>query len=271
MKVTAKIELPKKLTAKIKELKMPLSGGYEQGFEDGKEAGYVDGVKYGEAIGYEKGHAAGFEDGAAEIDRFWDIYQQNGERTNYEYAFAGKGWTNDTFKPKHKKITVEAAQYMFAFSNITGDLRDYLDIEWGNGTKSHTFNGSKFEKIGVVSTEGSQPTQMFYNASNLSFIERFIVFSDSTGFSSTFYGCTKLEEIRIEGVIGQSISFSNSPLSVASMKNIIEHLKNFSGTGQAYSKKLTFTSTCWDALEADGVAPDGGTWKNYVYNLGWNT
>jgi flagellar biosynthesis/type III secretory pathway protein FliH len=44
MKITARIELPKKLTAKIKELKMPLSGGFEEGYNQGYEDGYEEGL-----------------------------------------------------------------------------------------------------------------------------------------------------------------------------------------------------------------------------------
>ena len=33
-------------------------------------------------------------------DAFWDTYQQNGLRTNYQYAFTS-GWSLELFKPKH--------------------------------------------------------------------------------------------------------------------------------------------------------------------------
>lgn len=299
MKITARIEFPKKITAKFKELKMPLSGGYEQGFEDGKEAGYVDGVKDGEVIGYEKGHSEGYEDGystgkpegeaigyekghsdgysegysegSAYYDQFWDVYQQNGERTNYEYAFAGNGWTNDTFKPKHKKIKVGVGSNMFAYSEITGDLRDYVDIEWVSGSKTYMFQNSKFEKIGVFSTVSSNATQIFYNASNLVFVELFKFHNESVSFSNTFKGCKKLEEIRFDDTIANSIDFKDCPLSVESMKDIIAHLQNFNGTGKENTKKVSFSDACWSALEADSTAPNGGTWKEYVqFTLCWN-
>lgn len=49
MKITAKIKTPHKMTARFKELKMPLSGGFEQGYE----RGYAE--------GYDKGNAEGQE------------------------------------------------------------------------------------------------------------------------------------------------------------------------------------------------------------------
>ena len=50
---------------------------------------------------YEAGKQAG---GDNYYDTFWDLYQQNGNRKNYEYAFGGNGWTDETFKPKYDII-----------------------------------------------------------------------------------------------------------------------------------------------------------------------
>ena len=36
----------------------------------------------------------------SEYDRFWDIMQANGTRTNYARAFYGEGWRTETFLPK---------------------------------------------------------------------------------------------------------------------------------------------------------------------------
>jgi hypothetical protein len=55
------------------------------------------------------------------------------------------------------------------------------------------------------------------------------------------------------------------------MKNIISCLKDYSGTEKEYVNKLTFNAERWTALEADSKAPDGNTWREYVFNLGWNT
>jgi hypothetical protein len=37
-----------------------------------------------------------------EYSRFWDAFQNKGERTFYWYGFSGYGWTNETIKPKYK-------------------------------------------------------------------------------------------------------------------------------------------------------------------------
>ena len=92
-------------------------------------------------------------------------------------------------------------------------------------------------------------------------------------------GCKVLANIVIEnGVIAQDWQFPASPLSVASMKSIILHLKNFTGTDSEATKTLTFTGACWTNLEAstspyeDGLTDDENlTWTEYVQNLGWLT
>ncbi len=70
MKLRATIKQPAKLSAKFDELKMPLSGGYEQGYADGYEAGYETGNAYGYAKGHTEGVGQGYADGykAGEAD-----------------------------------------------------------------------------------------------------------------------------------------------------------------------------------------------------------
>jgi hypothetical protein len=88
----------------------------------------------------------------------------------------------------------------------------------------------------------------------------------------SFQRCGSLVEIRIAGIITQSVNMSAcTKLSVDSMKSIISCLKNFAGTENEYTRTLTFPTARWTALEADSAAPNGGTWKAYVGSLGWNT
>ena len=80
-----------------------------------------------------KGVADGVADGRqAEYDEFWDAFQQNGNRTDYHFGFAGKGWRDETFKPKYD-IVVRGGDSMFAWFNyITTatpafDMKGYLE------------------------------------------------------------------------------------------------------------------------------------------------
>ena len=89
-------------------------------------------------------------------------------------------------------------------------------------------------------------------------------------YNGAFTQCTALKEVYIEGTIGRSISFQHSNIDVPSMKRIITALADYS-TSNTHTYSVTFKTECWNALETDSKAPDGGTWKDYVYNAkGWS-
>lgn len=79
MKITARIKTPPKLTAKIKELKMPLNGGFEEGYE----RGYADGYEKGNADGYENGYDKGISERTYET---WTITLTDGTIVEKEVA-----------------------------------------------------------------------------------------------------------------------------------------------------------------------------------------
>ena len=236
-------------------------------YEAGRQAG-----SYGE----------GFEDGQkAEYDRFWDEYQQNGDRVHYSYAFCGYGWTNDTFKPKYD-IRPTSAASMFYLTQIQGDFVELfenlgvtLDL-----SKAGSFNilfgtAQYITRLGVLDgSSASNLTQTFINCYALVTIDKLVLKSDgTTTFSQSFTGCRSLQNITIEGTIGQSIDFSACPLTPDSMISIINHLKDFyDDTANQFTKTLSFSDACWTALQNQGDAPPGYTWRSYVEGeLKWRT
>lgn len=154
---------------------------YDEGFADGKTEGIEEGKQ-------------------AEYDRFWDAFQENGERTNYNYVFAGKGWNNDTFKPKYPIRPINGAN-MFQASNITGDLRDYCVLDTSRATALGSFiYGAQFSAIGAIDLNSTHMGQIAYNAPNLEYVEK-IIFHPEIKYigSSVIANCLKLREIRFEG------------------------------------------------------------------------
>ncbi len=218
----------------------------------------------------------------AENDWFWDIYQDNGNRERYEYTFSGEGWTSETFKPKYN-MRPSHGHYMFhrfAFNEDTpidlvvllekcGVTLDFSKVF----VTSNAFQEANIDHLGVIDFSKAQNLNFMFNNSKIQKIDKLIV--GSTGyqnFANCFVGCTYLTEIvEIEGIIGQPIDFRSSPVTVKTMKNVIACLKNFTGTVNEGKYTLTFSSACWEALEASGTSPDGGTWEEYVNNLGWLT
>lgn len=271
------IENEMTIEADLGEVHNISDGGYERGHAEGYEAGhtegYAEGSEEGLARGRAEGYAEGYAEGSVESTQFWDTFQQNGNRTDYNYAFAGAGWTADSFKPKYP-MKPRLAYYMFYSADIRADLRQLADIDFSETTNfGQTFSNSEFEKIGVVDTRKSSGlNSTFYPMTYLTHIELVKFKTDgSQTLNSPFY-CDKLQEVRFDGVIGKTLAMSYCPkLSTDSMKSIISCLKNFTGTGSENTTKISFTAKCWEALEAESTAPGGLTWREYVQTvLCWN-
>ena len=149
----------------------------------------------------------------AEYDRFWDAYQENGNRTSYLCAFGGRAWTDETFKPKYPINKISNATNMFWYSAIA-HIDCELDFESRYLTLTAMFSSAWVERISKFKSYAT----LIYAA-------------------TTFSGCSKLTDISfVEGsVIGTNISFPVSPLSVESMNNVIACLKDYSADGGTHT------------------------------------
>lgn len=213
---------------------------------------------------------------------FWDAFQQNGARTNYNYAFGGEGWNDETFKPKYDIVPTANPGSMFYMAAIT-DLEAALEKAGvimdlsRNSNFPNTFYNASFTVIPMVDFSGAANTASpftltFMNNSELVTVRKIKLPSNGEQkFDRTFDGCSKLNSIEFEGVIGRSISFSSSPLSLASLKNIITHLKDYSETTSEHVYTITLKSSVFESLEAEkATSPNGNTWAEYIDDLKWN-
>lgn len=221
----------------------------------------------------------------AEHDAFWDEYQRNGDRVGYNSAFSGQYWGDSCFQPKYDMRPTKAS-YMFGENNITdlaGILKEcgvVLDLSNCTNVTQMFFWCKKITTIPIVDTtattdDGTNGTfyYLFGWDEKLQSIEKIILKqSGEQKFNGTFAGCYELREIRFEGVIGNDISFKDSPLlTLDSLKSIINHLKDYSGTDKEFTCKLTLASASKTLLENEGAtAPNGLTWLGYIQSLGWN-
>ena len=245
-------------------------------------------------VGYNEGWLSGAKEGIVQgkreaYDTFWDNYQSNGNRTAYEYAFAGEGWNNTTFKPKYD-IVINKCRGIGTFYNskITGSLQDILDTQGitftinltDSSSKSEAnmqmFGYSSFSELPVCDfstrTGGYTLYGMFRNTQNLEKIEKIILPTSCNAYGSyPFYMCEKLKEIRFEGTIMHSIDFvdgirNNCPLSADTMQDIFGHLDINEYTG-------TRTITVRQVVKNNYIAKYGETeWDNNIAlfsNYGW--
>lgn len=183
----------------------------------------------------------------AEYDRFWDAFQDNGNRLDYGNTFKGSYWNNRNFRPKYSMaVSSHGVASMFENCGYVGDLvelceKQGITIDFSEGFEfSKVFYGTKFTRIGVI--DARKATRFYYvfcYSSNLKTIDK-IIAAETTPFSQSFQGLGALEEIRFEGTIGVSLQIQNSPLlSEASVRSILAHLKDLTG---ASAQTLTFHS-----------------------------
>lgn len=196
----------------------------------------AEGGDYGK--GYESGVAQGEQNA---YDAFWDMFQKNGTRTEYRYAFAYTDWTEEMFKPKYPfKLTGDNT---YAFLGVQAvwedkvfevDTAEAVNLMWA-------FRLTKFKRIGKCDlSSATQINAIFSICSNLVSIEE-IVSHEGLDWANAFDWSSNLEEIRFSGVIGKNISFStNGKLSNESANSIINALKDLTG---ATAQTITFHAT----------------------------
>lgn len=213
------------------------------------DAGYAAGAS--ENGDYDAAYAAGKQ---AEYDTFWDEYQSNGSRTDYSNAFAGAGWTTNTFNPKYDIAPVNGYM-MFRYSTIAGDLVEILDslgvsLDTSNITNpQYMFCGTQFTRIGELdfSNVTTNPYYWFQTNSSLVTIDKLICNPNMTkNYTNCFSGCTALENITIEpNTIGNNgLNFNPcTKLTVDSLVSILNGLVDKSSDTSGTSWVLTLGAT----------------------------
>jgi hypothetical protein len=166
---------------------------------------------------YEAGKSSGIEEGKeAEWNAFWDSYQDYGKRGNYNTMFYNAGWTEITFKPKYDFICTYAGS-MFAASRIV-EINKTIDV-----------------------TKSTSVASMFYGMSYLKTITKLIV-SENNNFGSNGFGsCPALENLTIEGTLGQSFDIHwSTKLTHDSLMSILNAGRNCTlNLGTANLEKLS--------------------------------
>lgn len=219
-------------------------------YEAGAGTGTGTGGNYDEGYqkGYTDGEAAGRENQQSD---FWDAFQYNGDRVDYQFAFGGSGWTDETFKPKYNMQPIYAMR-MFNTSKIT-NLKSILEnlgitLNFSKMTSGiELFGNSTITHLGVMNlTSMASINQVFYQAKNLQSVDKLILKSDgSQTFNSTsFGGCVELTHIVFEGVIGQNgFNISAASLDIESLLSILNALADKSTDTSGTTWKITIGNT----------------------------
>lgn len=144
----------------------------------------------------------------AEWSEFWDAYQENGSRKMYNGAFAWSTWNDKIFRPKYDIVPTQLSQ-TFQYTgiiNLIDDLeKQNVKLDTSNCTYYlQAFQGSRITHYPTIDmSKAINTTYAFGSDANVVKIEKLIL-SKSTPFYNTFQLARKLEEITIEGTIGQN-------------------------------------------------------------------
>jgi len=220
---------------------------------------------------YDKGSADGWTE-------FQNALTGNGERKSYYRAFYEADFTKKRFDPIIYPTNIGYAFLRYKGKEMPSGF-DCSKAGYDETTTDHSIipvlfaghclNLEHFPDMGIKPC--GNISSMFIECTNLKTIEILRVL-DITTYPSTFSYCKSLEYIRFEGTIGTSISFSHSPLDVESMKDIITHLKNYTGTENEGTYTLTLKDTCKTLMAQQGAIAelDGKTYDAYIADIGWN-
>lgn len=205
------------------------------------QAGYSQGNVEGLAEGYNSGYEFGKQDGIqVEYDRFWDTVQNNGNPADYSYRFYN--FPAVLFDPKYDFVFsgVEPISASFTFRLLQAtDMKKNCD----------------FTRL--------QHMQYTFYQTNLK-NARTIKLSPENVYKDTFSHSVNLEEIRIEGEIGQNgLSFLQcTKLTHESLMSIINALQDKSADTSGTSWLITLGSANIAKLSEDE--------KAIMDNKGWD-
>ncbi len=213
-----------------------------------------------------------YEKGAqSEYDAFWDAYQRKGVGKQYHYAFAGYGWTDETFKPKYDIVMKSSNLGAFQYCNVTDITASLKECKVNLDTSGATslqamFSYAATKTLPVIDASTSvNLTSTFSDCKNLERIEKLVVIKKHT-YSGTFYNCIALRDISFEGEIGNDINLQYSTLlSKASIESIIGCLSD-STTGKMVTLSKTAVESAFPIEEEMPFYNDPTTSHDHIVN-----
>ena len=210
-----------------------------------------------QSLVYEAGQEAGQR---AECDKFWDNYQNYGNRTNYEMGFLGYGFNFNTFHPKYDIKPIGSGQKLFYAWNISADSYDpayrgslkqrleecgvILDTSKVNCMTS-MFRYGRWTELPTIDMTGLTTASDYIFANNygaLKTIEKIII-GNGTPIKRNWFGanCQGLENLIIEGTIGKN-GFDVQYQTELSGESIVSIIEALSSTASGLTVTLSQTA-----------------------------
>lgn len=264
------MSIAEKLTTIAENEQKIYGAGHNNGYQDGFSQGFSEGETQGQSIGYNNGYADGYISGEsagkqAMKESWWNTLTNGGKKATMDYLFQGVDFNSIggfnppyTLKPTYASFTFERTH---GLKKITKEQIDYSSTAACQYGFNCCYDLEEIEEISVT----SHHMWLFAHCTKLKTIGKLIL-REGTQINGNhpFINCTALENIEIEGVIPNSVSFQwCSKLTSKSIENIISVLSDTS-TGQtvtfntavkttyfnAHSTEYTDAETAWIALKA---------------------
>ena len=181
----------------------------------------------------QKVYDAGVADGRTK--HFRDYVSRCNYQSNFLWAFAGVGWGDTIFggtNPPNYLATEDMvfkchtnSASMYAYSGVTDTIAT-ISLDTSSANATSTFDNSRLVTIRKLIVSEKTPTLRFLN-------------------------CSQLKNLTVEGVIAKSMNCQHSPLTNASVQNIIDHLKDLTGqTTQTLTLKADVGAAVTDTQKA---------------------
>ena len=219
-----------------------------------------------------------------EYDKFWDIVQQNGERTYYYQAFLGTCYNFDNFYPKYDiKVVGSGQNFMYNWrtgmgqtntNNTFYSLKTRLEecgvsLDTSEATSLiNAFSYGPFTELPTIDVTGITAASgaiFAYNYEYLKTIEK-IKISENTVISTSWFAEDRgLENLTIEGTIGQS-NFSVKDCKKLTKESLLSILKALS-LDITETKTITFSTEHQTTVTTD---PDCKPYYDAAKTAGWS-
>ena len=228
-----------------------------------------DNVQKVHDAGYKKGNDNGY---VQAYDDYWTAYHTNTEMTNGRHRFYGWEINEKTFRPQ-QDFTVTDFYRMFTRTKGEFDLVELCEkrgVEMvlkaaAINNSMNAFGQSEVVRIGEVDISvgtGNYWQGTFEQCTKLHTIEK-LVLSEKVYPLSMFTNCFQLQNLTIEGTIGQNgFNVQNaSLLTHDSLMSIINALQDKTSDTSGTTWKVTLGSTNLAKLSDDE--------KNQIVEKGW--
>lgn len=174
-------------------------------------------------------------------DDFWDRYQSNGTRTNYDTAFSGYGWNKYNFVPKYSLDKGDITGAYLAFRTSTIPHIDY-DLDFSNSTSC---------------------ASLFNSSQNIRYIKSIKL--NNSGNNTTLLTSSKIVTIgEIKGTIDYNATFASPNLDLGTCYRLINALADHSSDG--ISRTLDLHATTMTKLKG---SEEGLSYLALATQKGW--